>query len=392
VSSNYLLMRSLLELGHDIRYLTPMDYPDVRMTGRGHFSQVRFGLRRRAHLVGRIVGPSSGMWSHLFDRVVRAPRQALALGRVAEREFRSWRPDVFLTLGSTARRLSRELRCVTIAWPQGPPGVEARAFLDFGRMHRTWMKRSRWTLLVAYHRFQWERRGGKIPEAAAIVTQSRWALERWKIAAPDVPAYFVPFSVDLDAFRPSGSESDRPSPWSFIHIGRMDPRKNAWLLLDAFELVRASHAEATLLVVGEPGYAPEVLGLFKGRANVVVLPPVPRTRVAELLTRHSLLVQSSNGESFGTAVMEASACGLTCVVGPDNGSAEFLDPCSRMAETYTAEAFAHAMLAAARAREQRWKDCQQAARSVAERAFAPGVAATRLVELVKSMTTRVDCD
>ena len=123
----------------------------------------------------------------------------------------------------------------------------------------------------------------------------------------------LPIPVDLDRFRPLADEAwsaglERPL---LVFVGRADdPRKNAGLLLDAFQLLRARVPGARLRLVGSPPRGP----LPEGAEATG-----PVGSVAEHMRKAALLVLPSLQEGFGIVAAEALASGVPVVATPSGG-------------------------------------------------------------------------
>ena len=137
-----------------------------------------------------------------------------------------------------------------------------------------------------------------------------------------------PYPVDLETFHPKPAAAHDPDRPLLVALGRLDPRKRLNLLLDAFAIVLEAVPAARLRIVGRPGYAPNQLSLierFPRRDAVEYREAVPRPEVPALLREATVLVQTSENENFGSSVAEALACGTPVVVGPSNGTADYID-------------------------------------------------------------------
>lgn len=142
----------------------------------------------------------------------------------------------------------------------------------------------------------------------------------------------IPFGVDTAAFRPGPRDRDRTD----IVVGTVKalaPRYGVDLLLHAFARMRdrlASEdpglaARLRLRIVGG-GPAAETLARLAhslGVAEVVdFVGPVPHDRVPAELRGFDVYAALSRHESFGVAVIEASACGIPVLVSDAGGLPE----------------------------------------------------------------------
>jgi glycosyltransferase involved in cell wall biosynthesis len=125
----------------------------------------------------------------------------------------------------------------------------------------------------------------------------------------------VPRGIDLALFHPSRRDrsslarfglADKPT---ILYVGRLSREKNLETLLRAHALVRRTHPEAALLVVG----AGPISGSIRGD-GVVLAGELTGTRLAEVFASADLFAFPSETETFGNVVVEAQASGLPVVV------------------------------------------------------------------------------
>lgn len=277
----------------------------------------------------------------------------------------------------------------TIAWLQGPLQTELEAVRRLRPQITRTSGRLFHAALSAYYRADGLLDRSVLRHCDRVICGSGWAKAQLvRSGCPPDRVSALPYPVDLDTFRPA-PEPEEPGSPTILCLGRLDPRKRLDLLLDAFALVLEQVPNARLQIVGRPGYAPNQLSLldrFPRRDRLTYSPAVPRGHVVELLQRATLLVQPSENENFGTAVAEALACGTSVVVGPTNGTADYLDARSHVFPEYTPSAVSAAVLAGIASGTADAEAARRSARSAATRWFSPASVVDGLLEVVEGAT------
>lgn len=375
-SGNYLLLRELLERGVEVDFYAHRQHVPPPRGLQGDLRYLGFdspvSLERLPARTRRVSG-----WL-LSPYVARAWRKVYE--PVAQRHHRETPYDVVLSLGTPPAFAIPGVPTVT--WLQGPQHTELEAIERLRNQIERVSGRAFYASLLAYYTLDGMLQRSILDTSDRVICGSEWARQAILSRRPGQRVHALPYPIDLDAFRPAGEvgcDWERPV---ILSLGRLDPRKRLDLLLDAFELVRERWPGARLRIVGRPGYAPRQLSLverFPARASVDYEPAIPRASVPEALRRAAVLVQPSENENFGSAVAEALACGVPAVVGPRNGTAEYLDESSEVFERYMPESVARAIVAAVERRRADADAVRASARASAERWFAPEVVADRLL-------------
>ena len=165
-------------------------------------------------------------------------------------------------------------------------------------------------------------------QADAVTSTSEAMARQVRRLVPDIgPVAVTPFGVDTDRFAP------RPQPHDGIVIGTVKtlaPKYGIDLLLRAFAQLRSAadpSAALSLVIVGDGPQRAELEALSRTlgiAAHVRFVGAVPHAEVPQWLNRFDLYVAASrlDSESFGVAVLEASACGLPVVVSDVGGLPE----------------------------------------------------------------------
>ncbi|MGB5632491.1 MAG: glycosyltransferase family 4 protein [Waterburya sp.] len=184
----------------------------------------------------------------------------------------------------------------------------------------------------------------------------------------------LPYPVDLNSFklnnsRPNKKQSDNKV---FLWLGRSEPRKRLDLLLDAYALLLQERQDVRLKIIGGFAWAPgykKLIDNFEFPEYLEYQPSIDREKVSELMAECDVLVQPSEGENFGLSVAEALCCGLPVIVGPTNGTKDFISSSSFVFEDYTPESLKKTMLQAIEAVEQERDKLALDARETAEKNF-----------------------
>ncbi|WP_460366593.1 glycosyltransferase, partial [Actinocorallia lasiicapitis] len=168
-----------------------------------------------------------------------------------------------------------------------------------------------------------ERAVGQMSDAVIALTAEEVGYLSDQYGVPAAKISVVPVGVDLGRFAPDGPVWERTGRPRIVAVGRIAARKGLATVLEA--LTRLSDGiDAELVVAGGP--APErldsdpeiralravarVLGV---EDRVMFLGRVPHERVPELLRSADVFVCAPHYEPFGTAALEAGACGVPVV-------------------------------------------------------------------------------
>nr|NLI49055.1 glycosyltransferase family 4 protein [Propionibacterium sp.] len=160
---------------------------------------------------------------------------------------------------------------------------------------------------------------------ADVVASTSWAMARQVERLARVRRLaVVGFGIDVDLFRPT----DRPDS-DVVTLGTVKalaPVYGIDTLLEAFALVRRATPTPVRLLLfggGPDRAALEALADRLGIADAVTFRgQIPHQAVPAALAELDVYVALSRSESFGVAILEASACGLPVVVSDADGPAE----------------------------------------------------------------------
>jgi glycosyltransferase involved in cell wall biosynthesis len=119
---------------------------------------------------------------------------------------------------------------------------------------------------------------------------------------PEEKITFIPNGIDVSAWERSAAPA---SVRRFLFLGRLDPEKGLFELLESFAAVRAAHPDVELTIAGE-GPALERLRSAAGE-GVSFEGRVPYEDLGALFDRHDCMVLPSYSEGMPLSVLEAAA-------------------------------------------------------------------------------------
>jgi glycosyltransferase involved in cell wall biosynthesis len=163
-----------------------------------------------------------------------------------------------------------------------------------------------------------EKERAEYAEADAITVPSGFAVDSFVAegVARD-KLHCIPYGVNLDRFKPT---APRDSEFRVLYVGSLSVRKGIHYLLRAF--TRAALPRARLVLVGGGSAEGEELLRRYPVSNLELTGHLSPERVAEQMSRASVLVLPSVEDGFGIVLCQALACGCPILAtahtgGPD---------------------------------------------------------------------------
>lgn len=162
--------------------------------------------------------------------------------------------------------------------------------------------------------------------ATALTGVSRDLVRKLRALAPEVPAFYVPNSVDHQLFCPHSPETRsqtrrtwqlHPQDFCLGFVGELRTKKGLSLLLMAFARLLQRHPQVRLILVG-PIRAGEDQALFtlwqqqfpQAAQRVLHIPHLSHEQLAAFYPALDLLVMPSFQEGMANAALEAMSCGV----------------------------------------------------------------------------------
>ncbi|MBE9045938.1 glycosyltransferase family 4 protein [Pleurocapsales cyanobacterium LEGE 10410] len=225
-----------------------------------------------------------------------------------------------------------------------------------------------------------------------LICGSKWSKEKmvsYGFKPENIKA--LPYPVDTEIFNLDLPLINRKKDEIvLLWLGRSDPRKRLDLLLAAYELVLQERKDIKLKIFAQFRYAPKykkLINHFPFPDRIEYQPYIERTQVPNLMAQCDALIQPSEGENFGSSVAEALCCGLPVIVGPTNGTKDYISASSFVFSEYTPKSLKETMLKAIEAIERDRQGLAMDARKTAEINFDVSRVVDRLEDIFDEATT-----
>jgi phosphatidylinositol alpha-mannosyltransferase len=276
---------TLIEMGHDVSVITPVEDPD--------------SLPPYAVDGGR---PRSVPYNGSVAR--------LTFGVKATARVRRWIREGEFDVLHVHEPLAPSLGVLACWSARGPMVATVHSSIERSRV-----------LVTGYYLAQ-----TALEKISALVAVSEHA-RRTIVDHLGGDAVLIPNGVRVDHYQDAQPLREWPGP-AIGFLGRMDePRKGLPILLEAFAGIRARIPDAILVLIG-PGEPDEVLADVPAalRSGIVVLGRLNEADKARALASLSVYVApNTGGESFGIVLLEAMAAGAPVVASDLDAFARVLD-------------------------------------------------------------------
>lgn len=395
--ASFLILEELLKRGFEIDFYNVKDfiYPQELFKYK-NFHYIDIPNKSLAKSLGKSIlralpGPLDKVFEPLVHLLVinLAERPALRRAILTNHQVKKYDLIFFLGLFSPFRAEGIPI----ISWPQGPPQTE---WFFIQKQRANLISLCGITLyikLMLYYAFKAMRARTEVRISDIVICGSQWSKEQLTLAGVRHEAIkILPFPIDTNFFRLSHCSTDQMqnNRKVFLYLGRLDPRKRLDLLLEAYELVLKDRQDVQLKIIGRFSYAEgykKLIDRFRFPNHLEYQPQIDRSEVPELMAKCDILIQPSEGENFGSSVAEALCCGLPVIVGPTNGTKDYISSSSFVIEAYEPESLKKAMLQAIQAVEQDKKKMALEIRQTAEKDFSVSTIVNSLQGIFQQVLT-----
>ena len=373
--ANFLILEELLLKGYEIDFYNHQDfiYPSELLAYKKFKyidikqSSLYYSLKALPNFIDNVISP-------LFITVLISQLNANKIKQniASNHEWRNY--DLLLFLGCYSKFRIRDIPSVT--WVQGPPQTEK--YFNLYKLWREIIKINGVALyikLLVFYTFKSIFALPKLKVHDLLICGSKWSKKKLAdYGFLPKRIHTLPYPIDFKLFEAPKDrcKSSSINTTTFLWIGRCDPRKRLDLVLEAFTLLLEERHDVKLKIFGKFRYAKgykKLVDDFKFADFLEYEPYIDRLEIPKLMSKCSFLIQPSEGENFGSSVAEAMCCGLPVIVGPTNGTKDYISSSSFVFEQYTAQSLFETMLKAANTTSEEREIMALDARKAAEKNF-----------------------
>jgi glycosyltransferase involved in cell wall biosynthesis len=302
----------------------------------------------------------------MYNSGYRATRDEM----IARHQAKSY--DLILFLGLYAP--FRLENIPVISWPQGPPKTNWFFIQKVKEKVISLCGIIFYLKLMFFYFIRDLRARAEVRNSDILIGGSQWSKEQLVLfGVPSHTIWSLPYPIDIKLFQLDNlSFKQKPKDAKvFLWLGRIEPRKRLDLLLEAYTLLLKERQDVHLKIIGGfmKGYE-KLIDRFEFPDYLEYQPSIDRLKVPELMSQCDILIQPSEGENFGSSVAEALCYGLPVIVGPTNGTKDYISPSSFIFDAYEPESLKETMLQAIQAIEQDREKLAVEARQTAEENFS----------------------
>lgn len=282
-----------------------------------------------------------------------------------------------------------------ISWLQGPPRSQWYFIKKLRKQIISLCGIGLYIKLKAFYALKAEQIKSELNFSDVLICGSKWSKD-WLISYGIEPNNIevLPYPVDINFFKFNGFSSNkkRSDNKVFLWLGRSEPRKRLDLLLEAYALLLKERQDVRLKIFGGFAWAKgykKLIDRFQFPEYLEYQPFIDRSKVSELMKQCDVLIQPSEGENFGTSVAEALCSGLPVIVGPTNGTKDFISSSSFIFEDYTPESLKKTMLQAIESIERNQEKLALDAIETAEKNFSVSKIVDHLEEIFYTKASQI---
>lgn len=384
------LLRALLERGVDVDVFGMRGFNDPRsLEGiRGYrFFDVHVPFFERLHRTASKV-PSP----YPVAAVAQVAHVAYQREAVRRIEAEDGATKYSLVLCTDAQALSPS-RLPLACWPQSPPQTEAAALRNRAVASAAVQAHgvARYAAVQAFYVYRQLVARAALGWSDLYLCGSRWAHDEWaRFGAAPEQLRVIAYPIDLAKYAAVPAAGASGESTTFLWLGRAVARKRLDLFLQGFVRLHERVPAVRAVLVGnlrDDPAAQRWLGAYQRHPAISVEPPCRHDQVPQLFGRVDVLVQPSQNENFGFSVAEALAAGRAVVLGPTNGTADYVGAAGFVFRGYDPDSVALAMGEARTAVLRDGAGVSAAARAAALHHFALGSVVDRFLSCAADTVT-----